>query len=90
VEIPMSPISDIGAFRNGRWKLDAFLKAVRLGVGWAIERGAVYDFLAHPACLYVTDPEFRTMDLICELVNKAGDRAAIVDLDAVAARAGKR
>lgn len=25
IEIPMSPISDIGAFRNGRWKLDSFL-----------------------------------------------------------------
>ena len=86
VEIPMSPISDIGAFRNGRWKLESFLHAVRLGVDWAIERGAVYDFLAHPACLYVTDPEFRTIDLICERVKQAGDRARIVDLDAVAAR----
>jgi len=30
VEIPMAPISDIGAFRNGRWKLEWFLKAIRL------------------------------------------------------------
>ena len=90
VEIPMSPISDIGAFRNGRWKLESFLRAVRLGVDRAIERGAVYDFLAHPACLYVTDPEFRTIDLICELVKVAGARAAIVDLDTVAGRAGLR
>jgi hypothetical protein len=89
VEIPMSPISDIGAFRNGRWKLDAFLHAVRSGVEWAIARGAVYDFLAHPACLYVTDPEFRTIDLICEMVKDAGNRAAIVDLDAVAAHAAR-
>jgi peptidoglycan/xylan/chitin deacetylase (PgdA/CDA1 family) len=88
VEVPMSPISDIGAFRTGRWRLEWFLEAVRLGVEWAIEHRAVYDFLGHPSCLYVTDPEFRAIGLICDLVREAGDRAAIVGLDALAARAG--
>lgn len=83
-EIPMAPISDIGAFRNGRWKLESFLKAIRLGVEWAIENGAVFDLLSHPACLYVMDPQFRVVDLVCDLVKKAGDRAAIVDLDTIA------
>src|SRR3712207_8320282 len=50
----------------------------------SIENGAVFDFLAHPSCLYVTDPEFRTIDLICDLVRKAGDRAAIADLGTIA------
>lgn len=90
VEVPMSPISDIGAFRTGRWRLDWFLKAVRLGVEWAIERRAVFDFLAHPSCLYVTDPEFRAVGLICDLVRKAADRAAIVGLDTLAERARVR
>ena len=72
VEVPMSPISDIGAFRTGRWRLEWFLKAVELGVAWAIEHRAVFDFLGHPSCLYVTDPEFRAIDLICDLVRKAG------------------
>jgi hypothetical protein len=90
VEIPMSPISDIGAFRTGRWKLAWFLDTVRLGVEWAIEHRAVYDFLGHPSCLYVTDPEFRTVDLLCDLVNKAGDRAKIVGLDFLADRARVR
>jgi hypothetical protein len=89
IEVPMSPISDIGAFRTGRWELEWFLKAIRLGVEWAIERRAVFDFLGHPSCLCVTDPEFRTIDLICDLVRKAGDRAAIVGLDQLAARAKK-
>ena len=31
IEVPMSPISDIGAFRNGRWKLEWFLEAIRRG-----------------------------------------------------------
>jgi len=44
----------------------------------------VFDFLAHPSVLYPSDPEFKTIELICELVKKAGDRAAIVDLDAIA------
>lgn len=86
VEIPMSPVSDINAFRNGRWPLEDFLTAIRRSVEWAIERRAVFDFLAHPSCLYVTDPEFRAVDLICDLVKKAGDRAELVDLDAIARR----
>jgi peptidoglycan/xylan/chitin deacetylase (PgdA/CDA1 family) len=87
IEVPMSPISDIGAFRNGRWQLESFLKAIELSVTWAIEHRAVFDFLGHPSCLYVTDPEFRAVDLICELVRKAGPKAAIVGLDTIAARA---
>jgi len=84
IEVPMSPISDIGAFRNARWKLDDFLRAIRLGVEWTIENRAVFDFLAHPSVLYPNDPEFKVVELICELVKKAGDRAAIVSLDTIA------
>ncbi len=87
VEVPMNPISDVGAFRNGRWKLDSFLEAIRRGVAWAIEKRACYDFLAHPSCLYVTDPQFRAIELICEMVSKAGDRAELVDVGTLAARA---
>jgi Polysaccharide deacetylase len=90
IEVPMSPISDIGAFRNGRWKLEWFLKAIRLGVEWAIDNKAVFDFLAHPSCLYVTDPEFKTIGLLCDLVMKAGNRAALVDLGTIARRAQAR
>ena len=84
IDIPMSPVSDIVAFRGGKWNLDDFLKAIRLGVEWAIENRAVYDFLSHPAVLYAKDPEFKAIELICDLVKNAGDRAAIVDLDAIA------
>jgi hypothetical protein len=87
IEVPMSPISDIGAFRNGRWKLESFLTAIRLGVEWAMEHRKVYDFLSHPSCLYVVDPHFKAIELICDLVAKAGDRAAIVDLGTIARRA---
>jgi hypothetical protein len=89
IEVPMSPISDIGAFRGGRWKLEWFLKAIRLGVEWAIDNKAAFDFLGHPSCLYVVDPGFKTIGLICELVKKAGKRAALVDLGTIARRAGK-
>jgi hypothetical protein len=87
IEVPMSPISDISAFRGGRWKLEWFLEAIRQGVAWAIERRAVFDFLGHPSCLYVVDPDFRAIELICELVSKAGDRAALVGLSTIARRA---
>ncbi len=85
IEVPMSPISDIGAFRTGRWKLDWFLRSVERSVHWAIEHGAVFDFLAHPSCLGVMDPEFKTLDLICRLVEESAGRAELTDLNAIAA-----
>jgi hypothetical protein len=88
VEVPMNPISDISAFRGGRWKLDWFLKAIETAVTWAVDQRACFDFLGHPSCLYVTDPEFRAIDLICDLVDAAGGNAAVVDVGALARRAG--
>ncbi len=87
IEIPMSPISDIGAFRNGRWRLKHFLKAIRMALEWVIEHQAVFDFLAHPSCLGVVDPKFHTIDMICSLVERSQGRAALVDLDVIARRA---
>jgi peptidoglycan/xylan/chitin deacetylase (PgdA/CDA1 family) len=84
IDVPMSPISDIGAFRNARWKLDDFLRALRLGIEWVIENRAVFDLLCHPSVLYPNDPEFRIVELVCDLVKKAGDRARIVNLDTIA------
>jgi peptidoglycan/xylan/chitin deacetylase (PgdA/CDA1 family) len=89
IEVPMSPISDVTAFRSARWDIDAFLEATRRSVSWAIENRATFDFLAHPSCLVVADPKFRAIDLICELVRKAGDRATLADLGAIATRASK-
>lgn len=87
VEVPMSPVSDVVAMRTGRWPLDDFLAAVRAAVEWTIERGAVFDFLAHPSCLNVTDPEFRSIDLLCDLVESSKGRARLATLDELAARA---
>jgi len=87
IEVPMSPISDIGAFRTGRWKLEWFLRAIRAGIEQAIERRLCFDFLGHPSCLYVTDPQFKTIDLICDLVEQAGSRAGIADLEQLSRRA---
>ncbi len=86
VEIPMSPISDIGAFRNGRWQLDDFLAITRREIEWAIKNRATFDFLAHPSCLGVVDPQFKTLDLICELVEKSNGAAELVTLDQIAAK----
>lgn len=90
IEVPMSPISDVMGFRSNFWKRDYFLKAIRQGVEWAITNGAVFDFLAHPSCLVVEDPKFETIKLICDLVGRAGDRAALVGLDTIARRVDKK
>lgn len=87
IEVPMSPISDIGAFRTGRWKLSEFIEAVKRGVERAIADGGCYDFLAHPSCLGVVDPEFKTIDAICDLVARAGSKARLASLDELAGRA---
>lgn len=84
IEVPMSPISDIGAFRSGRWRLEWFLESIRRSVAWAIETRSVFDFLAHPSCLGIVDPEFRSIDLICDMVQAAGDAAELADLDQIA------
>jgi len=84
IEIPMNPISDIGAFRAGRWKLEWFLESIRQSVTWAIENNAVFDFLAHPSCLVTTDPEFRSIDLICSMVKESAGKAKLVTLDEIA------
>ncbi len=86
MKIPMSPISDIGAFRTGQWELDWFLEAIRRAVTWTIEDGAVFDFLARPSCLGVVDSEFRAIDLICDLVQNAGAAAELATLDQIAER----
>ena len=86
VEIPMSPISDVGAMRSGRWPLDSFLEATRRGLEWVIEHRAVYDFLAHPSCMLVADPDFKVIEQICDMVNQAGsEKAKLADLDEIAA-----
>ena len=90
IEVPMSPVSDISAFRGGRWKLEWFLDALRRSLEWVIANGAVFDFLAHPSCLYVTDPDFKAIELICTTVRKAGDRAALATLGDLAKRAARR
>jgi peptidoglycan/xylan/chitin deacetylase (PgdA/CDA1 family) len=90
LDLPMSPISDIGAFRNGRWRLDDFLKAIKLALEWVIERRAAFDFLSHPSCLGVMDLEFKAIDLICDLVEKSGGAAELVSLDVLAERSRAR
>lgn len=82
-EVPMSPISDIGAFRNGRWRLDWFLAVIRQAVAWCLDNRAVFDFLCHPSCMYVVDPEFRAIDLILDMVQRARNGAEVMTLDRI-------
>lgn len=87
IEVPMSPVSDINAFRTGRWKLEWFLEAIRRALTAVIDDGGAFDFLGHPSCLYVVDPHFRSVELIVEMVQKAKGRAELVALDKLARRA---
>ncbi len=86
IEVPMSPISDVTAFRSKFWKLEYFLQGVRLAVEWAIQERKVFDFLAHPSCLVVEDPGCETIKMVCDRVKQSSDRAEIVGLDQIASR----
>ncbi len=85
IEIPMSPISDVTAFRSRLWKLPEFLRAIELAIDWTIKEKAVFDFLCHPSCLVVEDPKHEALNLMCDLVEASSGRAEIVSLDKIAA-----
>ena len=38
-----------------------------------------FDFLVHPSCLVATDPQFKAVELICDMVKAAG--VEIVEVD---------
>jgi peptidoglycan/xylan/chitin deacetylase (PgdA/CDA1 family) len=84
LELPMNPPSDVGTMRTGRWTLSDFRKGVEMGLNWCIERGKVWDFLAHPSALGVADPNFEIIDMIIDTTKRAGSRARLVGLDTVA------
>lgn len=89
IEVPMSPLGDVASFRREKkkWKIGDFLKMIERAVAWTIDHGAMFDLLSHPSIMYVEDPEFRAYELICDMVNAAGDRAVVVGLDVLAQRA---
>jgi hypothetical protein len=80
----MCPVSDLIAFRTGRWRLEHFLKAIQQVVTQAIEKRYVFVLLGHPSCLSVMDPDFATFKLITRLVRESSGKARIVGLDAIA------
>jgi len=84
LDIPMSPVSDIHAFRNGRWNLGDFVTVLERVLDWTIERGQTFDFLAHPSCIGVVDPELKTLSMICRKVREAKGRAVLATLDDIA------
>lgn len=89
IEVPMSPVSDVGAFRGGRWKLPWYLEQIRRGLTECIARGWTYDFLCHPSVLYSQDAGFEAIELMCEIVSSSKGRAELVDLNALAKYAAK-
>jgi peptidoglycan/xylan/chitin deacetylase (PgdA/CDA1 family) len=88
MEIPMSPISDVAAFRHKdkKWKIGDFLKMLERSVQWAIDHRAAFDLLTHPSIMYVEDPQFRAYELVCDMVNASSGKASVVGLDAIARR----
>jgi len=84
IEIPMSPISDVNAFRSNFWTLDEFTNAISLCVQTVIQKRQVYDFLCHPSCLLVEDPEHKTLQTLIRLVKSNPDSARISTLDEIA------
>ena len=55
VEIPMSPISDVTAFRSQKWTLQEFTTAIGQGIQWASDHQKAFTLLAHPSCLVIED-----------------------------------
>lgn len=85
IEIPMSPISDVHAFRSLRWSLPQYLQAIEFAVRSSIENNQVYDFLCHPSCMVVEDPDFAVIKRISQLVAESPS-TKLCTLDEIAAR----
>ena len=86
VELPMSPISDVGRVSQRPLAAGGVPGNNPVGSPVGHRRRAVFCFLGHPSCLVATDPSFRTIEMICDLVHSAGDRMPIVDLQSIAQR----
>jgi peptidoglycan/xylan/chitin deacetylase (PgdA/CDA1 family) len=88
VEIPMSPLSDVAAFRRQtqKWRIGDFLGMLEENLRWTIEHRAVFDLLTHPSIMVCEDPKFQAYQLVCDVVNRSGGKAAIVGLDTIAER----
>jgi peptidoglycan/xylan/chitin deacetylase (PgdA/CDA1 family) len=84
IDIPMSPVSDIQAFRNGRWNLDDFITILERVIDWTIERGQTFDLLAHPSCIGVVDPEMKTLAMISRKVRDSNGHAVLATLNDIA------
>lgn len=87
VEVPMSPVSDVTAFRSQQWSLDDYLRVLAEILDHVVERRMTFDFLAHPSCLHVVDPGFKIIDAILARAARSGGAARVATLDAFAARA---
>ena len=87
IEVPMSPVSDVMAMRIARWSKTSWLAALRKAITWTIENGAVFDLLTHPSVLVVMDPKFEALEMVCDLVEEAGNNARLAGLDELAKRA---
>ena len=88
VEVPMSLLGDVAAFRRKekKWKIGDFLKMLERCVQWAIEHRAVFDLLGHPSIMQWEDPKFQTYELVCDMVAQSSGKAAVVGLDTIAER----
>jgi len=84
IELPLSPITDVNAFRTRRWKLSEFLTSLTKNLQWTIENLAMFDYCFHPSVMCIEDPQLKAIELICLAVRKARGRAAIVDLGSIA------
>lgn len=87
IEVPMSPVSDVMAMRIARWSRKSWLAALRKTITWTIENRAVFDMLTHPSVLVVMDPKFEAIEMVCDMVEAAGNDARLVGLDEFAKRA---
>ena len=84
VEVPMSPISDVNAFRSIFWTLDEFVKATSLSIKEVIQNQMTFDFLCHPSCLVIEDPQHVTLKTMIDLVKSNADKAEITPIDRIA------
>lgn len=84
LEVPMTGISDIWAFRNQKISLDEFIALTSHGLRVAAEAGGCYSALMHPQVMAARDPDRQAIRALLDLAGSLD--AEVVTNDQIADR----
>lgn len=84
VELPLSGITDVVAWRGYGANLGDWLQMISAGVDYAHEHGILFTLTTHPAVLAAIDPFCQTVDVILQRAMSKGCDVWLPDMEEIA------